>query len=206
MRRRPEKISDILAATEHWPKKGDRLFKSASDRFSSATFTQHFVSREAYIWDGYMKAGETLIEVCIEESQERDALIFPILFNYRHATEVAMKWLIDRYGSAFYRDVRYDKNHNLLELWRICRGMFDECGVTDVDAMDAVEQIILDFHELDKTGQKFRYSKSLDNKLFDLPSGQIDLENLYWVMRGVNLFFEGSDGMLDGSIANIGSL
>ena len=43
-----------------------------------------------------MSAGAALIEACEEDSHERHFLIYPILFNYRHGIELAMKWVIGK--------------------------------------------------------------------------------------------------------------
>ncbi len=142
-----------------------------------------------------MRAGDILISACEEDNSESHSLIYPILFNYRHAIELALKWIIKIYGR--YSTVRTDdlEHHNLWKLWCLCRKIIVELGSED-EAILAVEQIIKDFHDLDRSGQTFRYSHSKAGATTDLPDYPIDLLNIQDVMQGVAHFFDGVDGEL----------
>jgi hypothetical protein len=96
MRTFPKTFTDILTMRHLWPKKGDRLLRSSEDSNASATFIPHQLARDAYIWDGYMMAGAALIDEAERRLTDRDVLVYPILFNYRHGLEVAMKWTIEQ--------------------------------------------------------------------------------------------------------------
>lgn len=105
-----------------WPKKGDRLLRAETDWRRAVTFEEHQVARHAHIWNGYMKAGATLIEQCQSSGDrvDRHELVYPILFCYRHGLELAIKWIIDRYGryaSIPREDYAY---HNL---WQTLEGV-----------------------------------------------------------------------------------
>ena len=101
-----------------WPKKGDRLLKESHDWERSVKISNDIISRHAHIWSGNMSAGAILISAYEENNPGRHYLIYPILFNYRHAIELAMKWIIFMYGG--YSTVQSDnyKHHNLWNLWR----------------------------------------------------------------------------------------
>ena len=66
----------------------------------------------------------------------------------------------------------------------------------------AVEQVIKEFHDIDRYATAFRYSTNRNGTRIDLPDIRIDLENLQQVMEGVNNFFQGADGMLIEFCAN----
>ena len=177
------------------PKKGDRLLPESQGCDHGATFSNDEISRHVFIWDGYMKAGELLIQACEEHSYERDFLIYPILFNYRHAIELAIKWVITQYGS--YSTVQVDdiEHHNLWKLWQMCKQIIIEVG-SESETIFVVEGVIKEFHDLDKSAQAFRYPNNKEGVLFVLPYRMIDLQNIRDVMEGISLFFNGVDGQL----------
>lgn len=200
MRKFPEDFSDILSMEYRWPKKGDRLLKQGADWDRSAAFEAHQLSRDAYIWDGYMTAGAALIDETERRPEDRDTLIYPILFNYRHGLEAAMKWTIEQYGCL--ADIRLepdDRNHDLWGLWSLCKKIFDAVrdGNEKNEAVKVVEQVVQEFQQIDKSGMAFRYSKNKNGATITLPANRIDLGNLQKVMEGVDNFFQGTDGWLD---------
>ena len=96
MKRKIEKFADLLKPTEYrWPKKGDKLFKRSEDLNSSTGFANSSTARDAHIWRGYMTAGSVLVDYCKDDNVDRFDLVYPILFNYRHGLETAMKWVLN---------------------------------------------------------------------------------------------------------------
>lgn len=183
-----------------WPKKGDRLMHESQDWNQGVDFSGDAISRHVFIWDGYMKAGELLIEACEEHSHKRHSLIYPILFNYRHGIEVAIKWVIVQYGK--YSDVKTGniEHHNLWELWQTCKQIIIEVG-SEGEEISHVEQVIKDFHDLDISAMAFRYPNNKNGDLFTLPDGIVELQNIREVMEGIAHFFDGVDGQLDSHIS-----
>jgi len=143
-----------------------------------------------------MAAGAGLIELCTQDGyeHERHFVIYPILFNYRHGLELAMKWIIILYSGQGINEI--DKDHNLWKLWKRCRLIIDQYESNDTEADDVVEQIMKDLHDLDKAGITFRYAWDKAGKEITLPDYMIDLENIRDVMGGVEGYFNGLDGWL----------
>lgn len=131
-----------------WPKKGDRLFRPPNGRDTAMTFTNNRLARDAYIWDGYMTAGAALIDETERRPVDRNVLAYPVLFNYRHGLEVAMKWMIEQYGghSGIYLD---KKNHDLLRYWGDCKKILAAAAKRREmdDDIVAVEKIVTDFND-----------------------------------------------------------
>jgi len=203
MRKYPKTFEDILNQQYRWPKKGDRLLQPSGDWDTSAALENHPTARDAFIWDGFMTAGGALVDETEDRPFDRDQLIYPILFNYRHGLEMAMKWTIQHYGEL--ADVAFDKrNHNLWSPWTRCKKIIVETRLPgDPDEpVRAVEQIVKDFHDIDKQSTAFRYSVDKNGCILELPTHRIDLKNLQEVMEGVNNFFQGSDGYLDNIMRN----
>ncbi len=197
MKKRPKTFLEILEQEHRWPRKGDRLLSRSSDWSRGVEFTSHPISKHVHLWDGYMSAGAGLIELCTQNGyeHERHTVIYPILFNYRHGLELAMKWIIMMYGGEGMKGVAED--HNLWALWKQCRSIISHYGPSDEEADDAVEQVVKDFHDLDKAGITFRYGWGKDGREIRLPDHLVDLENIRDVMAGVAGFFNGLDGWLD---------
>ena len=189
---------DIAAEELRWPKQGDRLLRPSENWWDGGEFAESEEARHAFIWDGSMQAGDTLLAACQEDPMKRRTLIYPALFNYRQGIELAMKWVISRYGRYSTVNVEDCAHHNLWKLWRVCRQIILEVGSDDGNGtLNVVEIIIKEFHDLDPTGQAFRYSTSPDGELLPLPKDPIDLENIRDVMKAVSHFFDGVDGQLD---------
>ena len=197
MRKFPKNFSDILTMESRWPKKGDRLLVSSDEWQTAASFAPDQISREAFIWDGYITAGAALIDEAQRRPHDRDMLLYPILFNYRHGLEAAMKWTIERYGRLAHVELDV-LDHDLWSLWKKCKAILSAVSTSDDDEpLKVVEQVVQDFHGLDKRAVALRYSKNKNGRVILLPDKPIDLENVQRVMEAVDNFFKGADGLLD---------
>ena len=196
MRKFPKNFSDILTMKYRWPKKGDRLLVSSDDWQMAASFAPYQISREAFIWDGYMTAGAALIDEAQRRPHDRNILLYPILFNYRHGLEAAMKWTIERYGRLAHVELDVP-DHDLWSLWEKCKAILTAVPTSDDDEpLRVVEQVVKDFHGLDKHAVALRYSKNKNGRVILLPDKPIDLENVQRVMEAPDNFFKGADGLL----------
>ena len=192
-------LAEFSASQYRWPKKGDRLLRAEDDWQRSVTFEDHQVSRHVHIWEGYIKAGATLVDQCEHsDNLERHQLVYPILFCYRHGLELAMKWIIGQYG-RFAQIVPADHmHHDLWKLWGVCKNVILQVGSDgENESLRAVEQVVKDFHDLDRGSFSFRYSIDKKGMVISLPDVSFDLANIKDVMEGVNNLFTGADGQLD---------
>lgn len=107
-----------------------------------------------------------------------------------------MKWIINGFGD--YADaLEYKRDHDLGDLWRVCREIFAALGADGDDAIDPVGNVVAEFAALDKRSFAFRYATAKDGSEVVLPRWSLDLENLRDVMAGVENFFVGVDGYLE---------
>jgi len=82
-------------------------------------------------------------------------------------------------------------------LWSLCKKILAAASPGDGDEpMFAVEQIVKDFHDLDKNATALRYSKNKNGMTILLTDKPIDLENVQNVMEALDNFFKGADGFL----------
>lgn len=193
----------LLEPEYRWPRKGDRLLRGFVNREEGVEFANDDFLRHALLWDGYFHAAEALVDAAFADPVQRNALVYPILFNYRHATELAMKWIIARYGRFVPVD-EDTQHHDLLKLWRVCRAIIIDGGSGDDDALGVIDSVVKDFHDLDSTAAGFRYAVNKDGSVLKLRDGIFDLANIRDVMKSVSHFFDGVDGFLDAGASAAG--
>lgn len=74
-----------------WPCLDDRLVRKAIDWGHAITFPDNPPQRHVLISIGYFRAAHALVDHCSTNMYEEQTMIYPILFCYRHALEMAMK-------------------------------------------------------------------------------------------------------------------
>ena len=194
----------ILEVEElRWPTKGDRLLRKSRGGANQTRFEAHGETRHYFIWDGNKRAGDLLVASCENDRYESTTLVYPILYNYRHAIELGLKWIVMKFGEYASVEVADYEHHNLWKLWCVYKEIVLELGSDDGNVLAVVEQVIKDFHDLDKSGQAFRYADA-KNITFKLPDYPIDLRNTRDVMKGIGNFFAGVYGQLDNNVSAAG--
>ena len=75
-------------------------------------------NEENYL-DGYVEAAMELVDAVIDKKlfAKRDTLVLPILYNARHAVELALKFLEDRLVAAGALLATGRRNHNIKAHW-----------------------------------------------------------------------------------------
>lgn len=198
MKKRTGKFELLAEMNYRWPKKGDRLLRRADDWSGGVDFANRPITRHGHQWDGFLSAADGLIQLCLEKGyeHERQDVIYPILFCYRHGLELALKWMILHYGGNSVGNL--DRTHDLWQLWMHCRRIIAEYRADeDKDEADqGVEQVVKDFHDLDNAGITFRYGWAKGGKEIKLPEHPVNLQNIRDVMDGVKNYFNGLDGYL----------
>ncbi len=190
------KISSSLE--QRWPYPDDQLLRKAVNWKNAITFSDYPAERHVLIRNGYFLAGHALVERCQNDTYERQVMIYPILFCYRHALEMTMQWIIGSYGHRYGVSLPTKPDHNLDSLWKCCKAIFThpDNKRAAVGAL-TVEKLIKQFHRLDTRAEAFRYAVKKDGTLIRLPDVAIDPVNLREVMEGLENFFSGADGHLD---------
>ena len=187
-----------------WPKKRDLPLRKASRAETAGRLAGDRLTRTVFIMEGFMHAGAVLADMALSDHIQRNELIYPMLYCYRHAVETGLKWLITQYGPPFgVTPQNINDTHDLMTLWQHFRQIKDACGVEPNDeALTAVEKAVKQFHDWDKGGVTFRYATTSKGAVAKFQYANIDIENLKDVMSGIANFFSGSDGWLD-SITNV---
>ena len=114
-----------------------------------------------------------------------------------HCLELQLKYIINTYG-VHVGCAPVWNTHDLADLWRQFKEVFDEFGVDDPEHTDAiVGQIVAQFAKIDPASFSHRYPCDTKGEPLPLIQTRVDLEALKDGMNGVSGYFSGCDGYLD---------
>ncbi len=203
----------------NWPRKGDKAFRpsvTSANRSQIEAFVMP--SAGAYLF-GFQRAADMVVDAAKNDDQNPDALIFPVAYLYRHHLELTLKELV-RLGAhvgviatsteclsdscpccGHVTEVTRDvlSQHNLHKLWNKAKQLIDAVWPNSPDDdLKVVEQVILEFHNLDPSGQAFRYARDKDGEphLQDAPR-RIDLDNLKAAVDTISGFLDAAYGGIE---------
>jgi hypothetical protein len=107
---------------------------------------------------GYFMAGRQVAAAAMADQMEIDVFVYPLVFLYRHAIELALKHLVTVLPSLYGAEGKYHATHNLLDNWRVARGHLERHPkLSRAASIPAFEAILRDFVEFDPKGEAFRF-------------------------------------------------
>ena len=177
-----------------WDNPPESLLLPAEDGAPRVSFhLSDGVWQEYRIWEGYIDASSLLLNAILEGKPNSRGLIFPAMFNLRHAMEVALKWHIK------YAEGTIPKNagHNLEILIQAFR---DTASTLDEDVTyicDAYLDLILEMASLDPRAIKFRYSTEIAGSAISIPRDDWDLRRLIYSVDLITMWFDHLSGYID---------
>jgi len=193
------KITADLPVLPPPPRKGDQLFRDDLPDHSNASAQ----GEQAEYSEGYRRGARVLVEHVLKNPQDRDFLVFPIIFLYRHHIELALKkiimlapYLIDRELTKFEQD-NLDQ-HRLDRLWRDLKPMFaaiyEALGWPAPEPVDieGIDDYIAQISRVDPRSDAFRYSYSKKRKpSLPVELRWINLRNFAELIERLAHYFEG---------------
>lgn len=195
--------------------KKKQIFKTTSiaDIKNSATFGDRFMDKKsAYIF-GYYEAAKKLTRDAIDAKcgNEKNILIYPICFNYRHYIELHLKSLVEEVeilcdkmqilGHSPCATVpakvtgELDREHSLEVLLKWLKERL--CCVSGEEFPQDIANYIKQMHDTDKNGQKYRYHKNKTGKLHFPKEATYDVANIAKIMQEVNEMLWAIDSYID---------
>lgn len=184
-----------------WPKKGDRTFAPSVSVEDQTRLVAFVMPRDGTYLVGFQWAANMIVEAAQSDDRNPDALFFPVAYLYRHHLELMLKELVRlgiRMGSLESCQDILGK-HNLHKLWNKAKQLIKEVWPDSPDDdLKAAEQMILEFHKLDPTGQAFRYAceKNGSPHLKNGPQ-QVELNNLKAAANAVSNFLDAAWAGID---------
>jgi hypothetical protein len=190
---------------------------------ANVTVGEKFTNEYSYIV-GYWEAGDILVDKALALGHPfKNRLFFPICYNYRQFLELILKQLIIETENIYNdcetlniqkKEYRYkfsaniNTTHNIDKLlnWLM---IILSC-IADEKIDKEVIKSINEFSKLDKTGQKFRYPMSKENKKhfderedFDLAEIKSKIKNIGYHLSGVEAYLCHYNDFVKGELAYI---
>lgn len=140
------------------------VFKDAEDWENNSIIRRNPSNEWIFYVEGYRIAAEKLVDEFLSTQSERDTLIYPIVFLYRHYIEIQLKEIIQT-GSVLLNEKRkLAKGHKLFPLWLIVKIIINKIWISDTHnkIIYEVEEIIKSVCMIDTKSDSFRYP--FDNK------------------------------------------
>lgn len=160
---------------------------------------------------GYWEAADFLVEQALSLSSPfKDRLFYPICFNYRQFIELCLKQLII-FSEEFYRKTekvgyelkKIEQYHSteLMEthsLEKLLNWLKESLSCTSSDDFDGrIQSLIIEFHNIDPSGEKFRYPISKTNKQSFPDQSHYDLKKIKKQIEKIANYFMGIDSWID---------
>jgi hypothetical protein len=178
--------------------KQGKFFHLQSALLSSPIYPQHA--------DAFKIAADMILDShqSAEQGPHHDALLFPVLYLYRHCLELKLKDLVLLGVRTHFFDsaevVEILGEHELCPLWTRAKRLMLDSYPNDNEAQVA-ESIINDFHQIDKDGQTLRYDRrrgTLQLRRYEKLPRYIGVANLRTTMDSVYHYLDKSyGGILD---------
>lgn len=102
--------------------------------------------------------------------------MYPILFNYRHSLELALKGILLDAQRVLDDPTVIPKSHSLVDLWRKVRPLLEKIEPGGEAELTLVDRYIRRFNELDP--QSFTHRYPVDNKEKPTVKKELPLMNL----------------------------
>lgn len=189
------RVFESLLDTEfRWPMVGDSAFVEAAESLDNAAIAEDDFTRLVLMTDGYKKAADLAVAHCAEHPADRDFLVYPIVFNYRHFIELSLKYQLATHGPSVDMSPNWN-THDLAKLWEAFGEMVDRYRIPDPDDADAVVQsVVAEFAKIDPGSDAYRYPVDQKGKPLPIAFASTHLANLADVMAAVGGYFNGCDG------------
>jgi len=143
--------------------------------------------------DGFKFAADLLVEA---PGSKRNSLVYPVCYLYRHCLELWLKHLIVMAEGYLRQDLlgKKIKNHDLAELWKICRAGLKKANPGDErwskESFDEVEECIDALASFDEKGEVFRYDVNTRGERWQLAMRSVDLEKMRKAVSSVVDIFD----------------
>ena len=169
---------------DRWPRLGDNLFTQDGNWLNACVgWTNDQWHGYA---EGYRRAGEVLVQHIIDTERGQDYLIFPIVFLYRQAVEISLKYLIWTGNQLHDREPSIPTHHRLVPLWKHCRPIIEQVWPDGPKQdLDAVGKVLDQFEARDPISTVFRYPVTKEGHASLAVNEQINILNFAEVAERV---------------------
>ncbi|WP_027834862.1 hypothetical protein [Maritalea myrionectae] len=189
-------FEEALQAEFRWPQSDDLPFAVDKTQEHNAQILGGVDLRLLAMVEGYKLGADHMVEKALDDENERNMLVYPIIFNYRQFLELNLKAQI--YSFGHYVGVQANwKTHNLEHLWLLFKEMLEGFGTEDPDQADGVvSNIVAEFSKIDPQSYSHRYPVDRNGDALPISRDELSLSQLRDVMEAVENYFSGCEGFL----------
>ncbi len=127
---------------------------------------------------GYKSAGDTLVQSL--RRSDKQVLVFPVCYLYRHYLELMIKGLTRLANSILNGRAVYQGGHPLDELWKECRPLLEKAMPRcSKESFSGVGKCIEAFASIDFDGEFFRYPENIQRRPWSQYGERINLQKIH---------------------------
>lgn len=149
--------------------------------------------RECRIWESYFDASLILLGEALHQAPRANSLIFPALFNLRHAIEVALKWHIEYAGGVVPKRAGHDLSILIEAFRQTAHDLDDEATYISDFMLDCASELA----SIDPRSVTFRYSTETSGASIAIAPERWDLRHLYFTVGELIVCFDGLAGQIE---------
>lgn len=186
-------LDSQASGMSQWPSNERSLFQE--DGQHPVEFHGYYADSFAHP-EAYRRAAEVLFDSVVESPCDRDAIMLPFLFLWRHHVEISLKRLISELNEASGRKAYPPPTHKLSCLWtEVRQALVKIWPKASPEPLMAIGKAIEDLERLDATGEKWRYPTDRKGNSI-LPTGlRFSLSRFHEVMQGISNLIDGCHSM-----------
>lgn len=174
---------EIALYQAFFEKNDGRFIIPAEHETPSIDFRFNDASRECRIWEGYIHACSLLLSEVMSKWPRANSLIFPALFSFRHAIEVALKYNIKYAGGTVPRNAGHNLHILIDAFQKSVKGLqSDDCYISE-----HFVSRILEIASIDPRSVNFRYATEVDGAPVRISPNSWDIRHLYFSVSILSL-------------------
>jgi len=136
---------------------------------------------------GFKMAADKLVDISVAEPGSADYLVYSIGYLYRMYIELRLKDIVETAKQASRN------GHNLEKLWRAAKPVMEASPQWfDHQELEAVEEKIREFSQIDPSSDAWRYSTNMKGATTLKDIHAVDLRRLKQVVDSMSTALEGS--------------
>ena len=191
------KKHDFDESSLPWPNKGDLLISDQGERMFDIYIG---ASNEVGTYTAnYKRAGDIIWkQINTNPSVESGFLAYPMIFLYRHYTELSIKNIIYLGRNLVHEHSIFPMHHRLSDLWSVAYNLISQIDhAAHKEDLDAMTSLIGQFDKIDPASFAFRYPIDKDGEPVHPNIYKINLATLREGIEKMNCFFDGCIGQFE---------
>jgi hypothetical protein len=173
-----------------WPDDTTSVFRATGAMTHLAWIPRTVDQWECYA-EGYREAAERLYQSwCTDQHHD---LAFPMVFLYRHYTELRLKELLQSGAELLDLPKDWKCSHRIDNLWQRLKPLLQQVWPegSERDLLNA-ERLLLELAARDPISMEFRYPEDRDGKRHLADLEHLDIANFFSAMRQLSAFLDGA--------------